>query len=102
MKHDPLKHDPLKHEPLQGPLISSGPPLQAGAWSSATRDRSFLIVFAASLVAMFVVFGPFLDALILASAVVVVTWPLFESALQLVGPQRRYAAAGLTTTVVVL
>jgi predicted PurR-regulated permease PerM len=77
-------------------------PLHSGAWSPATRDRSFLVVFAASLVAVFVVFGPFLDALILASAVVVVTWPLFESILAVVGSERRYGAAGLTTGVVVL
>jgi predicted PurR-regulated permease PerM len=77
-------------------------PLYTGAWSPATRDRSFLVVFAASLVAVFVVFGPFLDALVLASAVVVVTWPLYESIQAAVGVERRYAAAGLTTGMVVL
>lgn len=72
-----------------------------GVWSPVTRDRWFLGVFALSLVTVFVVFGPFLDALILASATVVVSWPLYEWVRDLVG-QRPYLASGITTVAVVL
>lgn len=72
-----------------------------GAWSALTRDRSLIAVFLVSLVAVLIVFGPFLDALVLASATVVVSWPLYER-IRAMTRQRVYLAAGITTVAVVL
>ncbi|MEZ4241299.1 MAG: AI-2E family transporter [Myxococcota bacterium] len=81
--------------------LDPDPPTLPGIWSPVTRDRWFLGVFALSLVAVFVVFGPFLDALILASATVVVSWPLYEWVRGWTG-DRPYLASAVTTSAVVL
>jgi predicted PurR-regulated permease PerM len=77
------------------------PPERPGPWSTLTRDRSFLAVLIGSLVAVFVVVLPFMDALVLASATVVVSYPVFERVRRRVGG-RSYLAAGITTTGVVM
>jgi predicted PurR-regulated permease PerM len=74
---------------------------EPSAWSRATRDRSFLVLFVGSLVAVFVIIAPFLDALLFASATAVVTWPLFEAIRRRTG-NRVYVASFLTTSLVVL
>jgi predicted PurR-regulated permease PerM len=72
-----------------------------GAWSQDTQDRWFYGALAVSLLAVAWVVAPFLDALLFASATVVVSWPLYVRVASRLGG-RSYAAAVVTGLGIVL
>lgn len=67
-----------------------------GQWSTATRDRAVGVAFVVTGVVLVLLIWPFLDALLFASATVVVTWPLYQRVLARTGGRTRLASA-LTT-----
>ncbi len=74
-----------------------GEPLTAdGVWSPVTRDRSVVVLFVILLAVVVALVTPFLDALLFASATVVVTWPAYERVLRRTGG-RAALAAGVTS-----
>src|SRR5262245_46493229 len=72
-----------------------------GAWSADTQDRWFYGLLALASLAVVWLMLPFLDALLFASATVVVTWPLYVRVAERLGG-RSYAAAVVTGLGIVL
>jgi predicted PurR-regulated permease PerM len=71
-----------------------GQPLTGeGTWSSVTRDRAVAVLFVITGVFVVLLIWPFLDALLFASATVVVTWPIFQRVLARTGGRTAVAAA---------
>jgi len=66
-----------------------------GSWSADTQDRWFYGLLALGFLAVGWIILPFLDALLFASATVVVSWPLYERVAARLGG-RSYAAAVMT------
>ena len=66
-----------------------------GSWSADTQDRWFYGLLALGFLAVGWIILPFLDALLFASATVVVSWPLYVRVAERLGG-RSYAAAVLT------
>src|SRR5687768_12894859 len=92
---------PDEERRLEPPDDRSAPPAAEGPWSHAVEDRWFLGALAASVVAVAVLFAPFLYVLLFAGVVVVVSWPLYERVLR--GCRgRRGVAAILTAAVLAL
>jgi predicted PurR-regulated permease PerM len=72
-----------------------------GAWSADTQDRWFYGALVLAFLAVAWVVAPFLDALLFASATVVVSWPIYVRVAARLGG-RSYAAAVITGLGIVL
>lgn len=70
-------------------------------WTAETRQRWFYGLLAASLLLIAWIVSPFLDALLFATATVVVTWPIYARVLRVTRGRRRPAAL-LTATGILL
>lgn len=70
------------------------------SWSTATQERAFYVAFAVVLAALLWVLRPFFDAILFASATVVVTWPVFVRLRARVGDRPWLAAAGMLIGIV--
>lgn len=75
----PAPPPPPAPGPTGPPVDLFGEPLGGeGPWSPITRDRAVALLFVALTVVVLQMIRPFLDALLFASATVVVTWPAYE------------------------
>jgi predicted PurR-regulated permease PerM len=74
-----------------------GPPF--APWSQRTKDRWFFGALALSTLSIAVLFSPFLYVVLVASVIVVVSWPLYRRVTDACGG-RRTVAAVLTTLLI--